>query len=150
MKRFEAAGLKLAVIPLLAIALAVSVSVFVQSTPFSHASPGLADEGCIACHTSAVTSDDCTECHMPATTYDLARVISMKHHDPESGFSVPPATTTLDSCAVADCHNASDARYVTKWDANMTNCGDDGVNCHNLTPGWGCPTGLCHATGPGP
>ncbi|MFC1847074.1 hypothetical protein ACFLYS_03350 [Chloroflexota bacterium] len=149
MKRFNITGLKLAVIPLLAIALAVVISVFSQSTAFTNASPGLADQGCGACHTSAITCDDCSQCHMPRTSYDLTRTIGMKHHDLSLGFAVPPATTTLDSCAVADCHNnASDARYATKWDANMTNCGDEGVACHNVKPGPGCPSGLCHSVTP--
>ena len=148
MKVLNTTGLKLAAISLLAIALAVVVSVFVKPAALSHASPGLADEGCNACHTSAIICDDCTQCHAPATIYYLGRTIGMDHHDLSSGAAISPATTTLDSCVVSECHNdASDARYVTSRDSNHTYCGSSG--CHDTGPGPSCDSGLCHTPGPG-
>ncbi len=147
MKMFNSTGLKITIIPILATALAVAVAVFLEPASSSHASPGLADEGCGACHTSAVTCDDCTECHTPNTTYDLYRTIGMDHHYLASDAIIPPAATVLGSCGVVECHNnASDARYVTARDSTHSYCG--GSDCHDTGPGPGCDSGLCHPAGP--
>ena len=129
--------LRLAAIFFLVIALAVMISAFIQSNSFTthslttHAAPGV-EEGCDICHLSVIICDDCTECHIPTIVYLLGESgLYQAHHDLVSQAIVPPATTVLASCIDAECHNASDARYVTSIDSNHTYC----RTCHGSGAG---------------
>jgi hypothetical protein len=112
----------------LAVALAIVLSIFIQSDsstthPFTtYAAPGVV-ESCSVCHKSAVTCDDCTECHIPTIIYLFGESgLYQAHHDLVSQAIIPPATTVLESCIDAECHDGSDARYVTSIDSNHTYC----------------------------
>ena len=115
--------LRLTAIFFLVIALAVMISVFTQSNFFTtHAVPGVV-ESCSVCHKSAITCEDCTECHIPTIIYTLVESsLYQAHHDLVSQAIIPPATTVLESCIDAECHDAGDARYVTSIDPNHTYC----------------------------
>lgn len=115
--------LRLTAIFFLVIALAVLISVFVQSnSSTTHAVPGEV-ESCSVCHNSAITCEDCTECHIPTIIYILGESsLYQAHHDLVSPAIIPPATTILESCIDAECHDAGDARYVTSINPSHMYC----------------------------
>jgi len=66
---------------------------------------------------------------MPAITYEAG--VYQAHHDLGAQAAIPPATTVLGSCIDTECHNASDARYITIIDPNHLYC----RTCHTSGAG---------------
>ena len=128
-----------------AFVLTIAIFIILHFSSDTIAAPGL-EEGCGNYHTSSIICDDCTQCYIPNTTYYLGRVISMDHQDLSLGFVIPPATTTLDSCDVTECHNTNDARFVTLTNSSHEYCERD--SCHDTGPGPTCDTNLCHPPSP--
>ena len=132
MRGLRVTRLRFTAISFLVIALAVMILVSTQSNSFiAHAVPG-SEEVCSICHQNPIICDDCTECHIPTITYLLTDSdLYQAHHDLLSQAIIPPATTVLESCIDAECHNASDARYIAIIDQNHTYC----RTCHSSGAG---------------